>query len=134
VIPVTALRSTADEETLLRILVVDDQLLYAEAVSVLLDQQDGLEVVGIAGDGREAIEQALALRPDIVLMDIQMPGLDGISATRRIRRQLPETRVLVMTGLTGHEHFEDALGAGADACIKKFSSAGELLTALEELA
>ena len=132
VTPVAALRSTADEEALLRVLIVDDQLLYAEAISVLLGQQDGLEVVGIAGDGREAIDQALALRPDVVLMDIQMPRLDGISATRRIRRRLPATRVLVMTALNG-EHVEDALGAGAVACIKKFSRAGDLLTAIEEL-
>jgi DNA-binding NarL/FixJ family response regulator len=134
--PVTALGPTADEQAQasLRILVVDDQLLYAEAVSVLLDQQDGLEVVGIARDGREAIEQALALRPDVVLMDIKMPRLDGISATRRIRRQLPTTRVVVMTALTGDEHVERALRAGADACIKKFSRAGDLVTAIEELA
>ncbi len=134
--PLTALRSTADEQPHgpLRILVVDDQLLYAEAISVLLGQQPGMEVVGIAGDGQEGIEQALALRPDLVLMDIQMPRLDGISATRWIRGKLPATRVLVMTGLTGDEHVEDALGAGASACIKKFSSAGDLLTAIEQLA
>jgi DNA-binding NarL/FixJ family response regulator len=134
--PVTALSPTADEQAQasLRILVVDDQLLYAEAISVLLDQQDGLEVVGIARDGREAIEQAVALRPDVVLMDIKMPRLDGISATRRIRRRLPATRVVVMTALTGDEHVEQALRAGADACIKKFSRAGDLLTAIEQLA
>ncbi len=130
--PVAALRSTVDEETRLRVLIVDDQLLYAEAISVLLSQQDGLDVVGIAGDGREAIEQALALRPDVVLMDIQMPRLDGISATRRSRRRLPATKVLVMTALNG-EHAKDALSAGASGCIKKFSSAGDLLTAIEQL-
>jgi DNA-binding NarL/FixJ family response regulator len=134
--PVTALSPTADEQAQasLRILVVDDQLLYAEAISVLLEQQDGLEVVGIARDGREAIEQAVALRPDVVLMDIKMPRLDGISATRRIRRRLPATRVVVMTALTGDEHVEQALQAGADACIKKFSRAGDLVTAIEQLA
>ena len=133
--PLTALCLTADEpQPSLRVLVVDDQLLYAEAISVLLDQQEGLEVVGIAGDGREAIKQAAALRPDVVLMDIQMPRLDGISATRRIRRRLPATRVVVMTGLPGDEHAERALGAGADACIKKFSRAGDLVTAIEQLA
>jgi DNA-binding NarL/FixJ family response regulator len=134
--PVTALSPTADEQAqpALRVLVVDDQLLYAEAISVLLDQQDGLEVVGIARDGREAVEQAVALRPDVVLMDIKMPRLDGISATRRIRRRLPATRVVVMTALTGDEHLEQALRAGADACIKKFSRAGDLVTAIEQLA
>jgi DNA-binding NarL/FixJ family response regulator len=131
-----ALRPPAHEQAQasLRILVVDDQLLYAEAIAMLLGQQDGLEVVGIAGDGRQAIEQALALRPDVVLMDIRMPRLDGISATRRIRRRLPATRVLVMTALAGDEHAEQALAAGADACIKKFSRAGDLVTAVERLA
>ena len=73
--PLTALHSRVGEQqqARLRILVVDDQLLYAEAISVLLGQQDGLEVVGIAGDGREGIEQAFALQPDVVLMDIEMP-------------------------------------------------------------
>ena len=134
VTPLTAIRSTADEPATLRVLVVDDQLLYAEAISVLLRQQEGMDVVGIAGDGREAIEQAFALQPDVVLMDIQMPRLDGISATRWIRRRLPATKVLVMTGLTGDEHVEASLKAGAAACIKKFSSAGDLLTAIEQLA
>jgi DNA-binding NarL/FixJ family response regulator len=134
--PLTALRPTADTQPQrsLRVLVVDDQLLYAEAISVLLGQQDGMEVVGIAGDGQEAIEQAFALRPDVVLMDIQMPRLDGISATRWIRRKLPSTRVVVMTALTGDEYVEEALGAGAVACIKKFSSAGDLVTAIEQFA
>jgi DNA-binding NarL/FixJ family response regulator len=134
--PLSALGSTADEQAQapLRVLVVDDQLLYAEAISVLLRQQPGMEVVGVAGDGREAIEQAFALRPDVVLMDIQMPRLDGISATRWIRRRLPATKVLVMTALTGDEQVESALRAGAEACIKKFSSAGDLLTAIEQLA
>jgi CheY-like chemotaxis protein len=136
VTPHTALRSTADEQPQapLRVLVVDDQLLYAEAISVLLRQQDGMEVVGIAGDGVEAIEQVFALRPDVVLMDIQMPRLGGISATRWIRSRVPASRVIVMTGLTGDEHVADALGAGAVACIKKFSSAGDLIAAIERLA
>jgi DNA-binding NarL/FixJ family response regulator len=133
--PLSALRSTADEQPQapLRVLIVDDQLLYAEAISVLLRQQSGIEVVGIAGDGRDGIEQAFALRPDVVLMDIQMPRLDGISATRWIRRRLPATKILVMTALSGDEHAEQALKAGAEACIKKFSSAGDLLTAIEHL-
>jgi DNA-binding NarL/FixJ family response regulator len=136
VTPLTALRSTAEEQpqARLRILVVDDQLLYAEAISVLLGAQAGMEVVGIAGDGREAIEQAFGLRPDVVLMDIEMPRLDGISATRWIRRRLPSTKVLVMTALTGDEHVEASLRAGAAACIKKFSTAGDLLAAIEDLA
>jgi DNA-binding NarL/FixJ family response regulator len=134
--PLAALRPYADEQPQppVRILVVDDQLLYAEAISVLLRQQVGMSVVGIAGDGREAIEQAFALRPDLVLMDIEMPRLDGISATRWIRKRLPGTKIVVMTALTGDEYEERALRAGAEACIQKFSHAGDLVTAIEQVA
>ena len=72
-----------------------------------------MEVVGVAADGQEAVELA-ALTPDIVLMDIQMPRLDGIEATRIIRRQLPGTKVVVMTALPGNDHVEAALEAGAE--------------------
>ena len=133
--PLSALTTPAGEQqqTTVRVLVVDDQLLYAEAISVLLKMQDGIEVVGIAADGQEAIEQATDLRPDLVLMDIEMPRLDGISATRWIRRRLPETRVVVMTALTGEEYATRALKAGAEACVAKFSHAGDLLEAIENV-
>jgi len=112
------------------VLIVDDELLYAEAISVLLDMHEGIDVVGIAGDGRAAIEQAEALRPDLVLMDVQMPGLDGITATRRIRRRLPETQVVIMTAL-GDEYVERARRAGASGYVQKFCPSGDLLSAIE---
>jgi len=127
-------RTAAHPPTPVRVLVVDDDLLYAEAISALLKLSEGIEVVGIAGDGREGIEQAAVLQPDLVLMDIQMPRLDGITATRRIRRALPHTKVLMMTALTGDEYFEGAVKAGAEACVRKFSHAGDLLTAIERIA
>jgi DNA-binding NarL/FixJ family response regulator len=115
----------------LRVLIVDDHLLYAEALSVLLGQEERFDVIGIAGDGREAIAHAYELQPDIVLMDIEMPFVDGITATRAIMERLPETKVVVMTALTGEEHTLRALDAGATACIRKFSPAGQLLEAIE---
>jgi DNA-binding NarL/FixJ family response regulator len=132
--PLSAVTPPADERVpTVRVLVVDDQLLYAEAISVLLELQDGIEVVGIAGDGQEAIAQATDLRPDLVLIDIEMPRVDGISATRLIRRRLPKTRVVVMTALTGDEYRQRALKAGAEACVPKFSHAGDLLETIENV-
>ena len=97
----------------------------------MLLREQNLDVVGTAGDGRQALAVAAELRPDVVLMDIEMPLVDGITATRWIRERLPETRVVVMTALTGGEYSEQALGAGAAACIRKFSAASDLLTAIE---
>jgi DNA-binding NarL/FixJ family response regulator len=113
------------------VLVVDDELLYAEAISALLDLNEDFDVVGIAADGRAAVEQAETLRPDLVLMDIQMPRLDGIAATERIRCRLPETQVVIMTGLGGDEHVERARTAGASAYVQKYCRSGDLLNAIE---
>jgi len=121
----------ADERpSILRVLIVDEHLLYAEALSVLLREQ-GMHVVGVAGDGRQAIADAAELRPDVVLMDIELPLIDGFAATRWIRQRLPETRVVVMTALVGEDHAERAASAGAVACIRKFCPASELLDAIE---
>jgi DNA-binding NarL/FixJ family response regulator len=133
VIPLPTFRSRTAEQpqTPTRVLVVDDELLYAEAISALLDLNEGIEVVGIAADGRAAVEQAETLRPDLVLMDIQMPRLDGIAATSRIRRRVPGTRVVIMTGLTGDEYLERARLAGASGYVQKFCRSGDLLSAIE---
>ena len=132
--PLRAFRSRTVEppQAPLRVLVVDDELLYAEAISVLLDMNEGIDVVGIAGDGRAAVEQAESLRPDLVLMDVEMPVLDGIAATRRIRRRLPATQVVIMTALIGEEYVEQARAAGATGYIQKFCRSGDLLSELEQ--
>src|SRR4051794_9761980 len=101
-----------------RVLVVDDDTLYAEAATAILEDGE-LEVVGRAADGREAIELALALRPDVVVMDINMPVMDGLEATRSLRRLLPSTRVVVVTSSPSCSDRWNARGAGAHAFLAK---------------
>ena len=102
-----------------RVLVVDDDPLYAEAAMAILSQDDRLDVVGRASDGREAVELALSLRPDVVLMDVAMPILDGVAATARIRPLLPGARIVAFAGSAERDVVEAMLEAGADAyCVK----------------
>ena len=102
-----------------RVLVVDDDTLYAEAATAILVQEGELDVVGRAADGREGVELALALRPDVVVMDIHMPVMDGLEATRSLRRLLPSTRVVVVTSSPSSSDRWNARGAGAHAFLTK---------------
>ena len=91
------------------ILVVDDHAVVREGLRTFLELQDGLEVVGEAGDGEQALEQAAALHPDVVLMDLVMPKLDGVGAMRRLRADAPRSRVIALTSFLGvliHLYFE----------------------------
>ena len=100
-------------------LLVDDDRAFAESVAAMLAQDGRLEVVGIAPDGAEAIELAEQLVPDLVLMDIAMPGLDGIAATRAIRERSPATRVVMLTASTGRSDEEGSGEAGAIGYLRK---------------
>jgi DNA-binding NarL/FixJ family response regulator len=102
-----------------RILVVDDDPLYTEAATAILAEDGRVEVVGCAENGREAVERALALQPDVVLMDIQMPLLDGIEATRCLRRMLPDVRIVLVSSSTSTADRRRAREAGAFAAIAK---------------
>jgi DNA-binding NarL/FixJ family response regulator len=112
-----------------RVLVVDDDTLYAEAATAILAQEGSLDVVGRAADGREAVELALALRPDVVLMDINMPVMDGLEATRSLRRLLPSARVVVVTSSQSEADRRSAHGAGAHAFLTKDLGSGALVEA-----
>jgi DNA-binding NarL/FixJ family response regulator len=124
-------RSTAPGKTpphrRIRVLIADDHSVLRQALRFMLDAQSGLEVVGEASNGREAVDLAEKLHPDIVLMDTVMPGLNGIEATRQIRRRLPKTRVLMLTGYQEDEHVAGALKAGASGYVIKKSELDELL-------
>lgn len=119
----------------IRVVIADDQMMVREGFSVLLNAQPGIEVVGHAEDGTEAVTQAGALRPDVMLMDIRMPELNGIEATRQIAAQPGNTtRVLVLTTFDLDEYVYDALRAGASGFLLKDASAGQLAEAVRVVA
>jgi len=110
-----------------RVLVVDDHALFAEALMLTLGIDDRIEVVGSASSGVEAISLAEALRPDVVLMDVHMPSMDGIEATRRVRNVSPDSRVVMVTAARSPEIAHHALAAGAERCLTKDTPALRLI-------
>ena len=117
------------QELPVRVLVVDDQQLMRDGLASLLSIQEGIEVVGTAANGQAAIEQAVTLSPDIVLMDIRMPVLDGIAATAQVRRLLP-CQVLMLTTFDDEEYVVKALMAGACGYLLKDIPAQDLAQAI----
>ena len=117
-----------------RVLVVDDHQLFAEGLIQLLGVEDRLEVVGHARNGWEAVGLTLSLEPDLVLMDVSMPGMDGIEATRRICTLRPQTSVLVLTGSTGPEGARAAADAGAAGYLTKTVASSDLVSTILEVA
>ena len=117
----------------IRVLIADDQRVVRDGLSMLVGLIDGVEVIGTAGDGIEAVELASANPPDVVLMDLRMPRLDGAEATRRIRETLPDTQVLVLTTYADDESLFPALQAGARGYLTKDASAEEIEHAIRAL-
>jgi DNA-binding NarL/FixJ family response regulator len=113
-----------------RVLVVDDQQLMRDGIASLLSIQEGIEVVGVAANGQEAIEQAAALSPDVILMDIRMPVMDGIAATAQVRRRLPTCQVLMLTTFDDEEYIVKSLIAGACGYLLKDIPAQDLAHAI----
>lgn len=114
----------------IRILLADDQSLFREGLRTLLSIEPSLEVVGEAADGTRAVEEALRLSPDLVLMDLRMPILNGVEATRQVREARPETRVLVLTTFHEDEEIFDALRAGACGYLLKDTPFKRLVEAI----
>lgn len=117
----------------IRLLLVDDQALVRGAMGALLELEDDLTVVAEAGDGAQAAERAGEMRPDVCLMDIQMPGVDGIAATRLVRDVSPATRVLVVTTFARPGYLRQALDAGASGFIAKDTPATDLAHAVRRV-
>ena len=115
-------------------LIADDHRMFAEALGAILATDGRINVVGQAGDGRAAVELAQKRNADVVLMDIAMPVMDGIEATRMIRRQLPGTAVVMVTGSAATRDVSRARAAGAAAYVTKDQIAGDLVRAILEAA
>jgi two-component system, NarL family, response regulator DesR len=118
----------------LRVLLADDHRLFAESLMALLSEDERIRVVGIAADGHEAVQLARELRPDVILMDLKMPVLDGLEATRQIRETDPAPGILVLTGTTDEIEPAEAIDAGAKAFVRKEQSIDELRRVFYEVA
>ncbi len=118
----------------IRVLLVDDQRLMREGLRTLLELEDDLEIAGEAGDGLEALDQYAQLEPDVVLMDVRMPRLDGVEATRRLRLRDPQARVIILTTFDDDEYVFEGLRAGALGYLLKDVSGEELSDAIRTVA
>jgi len=117
----------------IKILLVDDHAVLRDGIRALLGLHDDIEIVGEAYEGKEAIEKARELVPDVVVMDITMPGMDGLEATRRIRKKTPAVKVLVLTQHDNKEYILSAIKAGAGSYVPKRALGVELISAIRTL-
>jgi two-component system, NarL family, response regulator NreC len=118
----------------IRILLVEDHETVRQGLKLLVDSQEDMEVVGEAPDGRVGLQRVYALRPDVVVMDISMPEMNGLEATHAIRELVPETRVVTLTRYSDPAYVKELLDAGAAAYVLKQSASTELLTAIRRAA
>jgi DNA-binding NarL/FixJ family response regulator len=117
-------------DSAIRVLIVDDHTVVREGLRTFLQLQDGIEVVGEAGDGLQALDQAAALTPDVILMDLVMPRLDGVAAMRKLRERSPASRVIVLTSFLDDSRLMPALQAGAAGYLLKDVEPAELARAV----
>jgi DNA-binding NarL/FixJ family response regulator len=122
-----------NEAVAIRVLIADDHRLFAEALEAILAAEESIEVVGRARNGEEALEQAIKLKPDVILMDIAMPVVDGVEATKQIRKKVRKARVLMLTGSNARTDVARAREAGAAAYVTKDRIAAQLIDAIAEL-
>ncbi len=116
---------------MIRVLLVDDQVLFVESLRRLLEiDANDMEIVDIANDGREAVKKAKELVPDIVLMDVRMPGLDGVGATRELKAALPGVHIIMLTTFDDDNYVFNALAVGADGYLLKDTAPNELVAAI----
>jgi two-component system, NarL family, nitrate/nitrite response regulator NarL len=116
----------------IRVLIADDHSLFAQALQAILGTDRRFETVGLAKNGRQAVELAEALKPDVVLMDISMPVLDGFEATKKLRKKAPDVPVVMLTGSNARGDVDKARTSGAAGYLTKDRIAGELIDAILE--
>ena len=114
----------------IKVLVVDDHAIMRDGIRALIDIYDDIEIVGEASEGKEAIEKARELAPDVVVMDLAMPGMDGLEATRRISKRNPAVKVLVLTQYDNKEYILSSIKAGAAGYVPKRALGSELISAI----
>jgi len=117
----------------IRVLIVDDHTMVREGMKILLDQFEDIHVVGDAANGLQAIELVERLDPDVILMDLTMPGMDGIEATKRIVATRPDQHILILTGLLNDERLFQAIQAGAQGCVDKTIDPEDLVQAIRDV-
>lgn len=118
---------------MIRIILVDDQNIIREGLGSLLQAKTDLEVVGEAGNGQEAVQLALKLQPDVVLMDVRMPVMDGVAATRLLHEQAPDIKILILTTFDDDEYITKAMAYGAKGYLLKDTPSEELATAIRSI-
>jgi two-component system response regulator NreC len=114
----------------IRILLADDHAVMRSGLRLLIDNQPDMEVVGEAGDGLQAVEQAASLQPDVVVLDLTMPLMDGLTCLRQVRERAPQSRVLVLTMHADEQYLRDALARGASGYVVKQAADQEVLSAI----
>lgn len=120
-------------EDTIRILIADDHAVVRRGLRALIETEDGMEVVGEAGDGGEAVQKAGSLHPDVILLDLVMPQMDGIEAIREIHRNDPKSRILVLTSFSEDEKVLTAIEVGAMGCLLKDATPEDLLRAIRDV-
>jgi NarL family two-component system response regulator LiaR len=118
----------------IRILVVDDHIVVRRGLIAMLETEPGMQIVGEAANGAEALEQARKLVPDVILMDLVMPVMDGIEATRQIKQEMPSVNILVLTSFSTNDKVIPSLNAGAIGYLLKDSTPAELVRAIQQVA
>ena len=118
---------------LTKILLVDDHMIMREGLQEVLERTGEFDIVGHADNGDTAVQMAQAVEPEVIIMDVLMPGMDGIEACRQIRETLPDTRVLILTAATEEDTVVQAVAAGATGYLQKFSGKDKLLSTLRDV-